>query len=326
MPAAPSALGVADVLVADIGGTNARFAISDAAGVLHDMQVLTAAKFPHIAEAISTYLSGVARPRPKNACFAVACPTHGPEIKLTNSTWRFRKADIAQQFGFARFAVINDFEALAASVPSLTGERLQVLRPGTADPEAICLVIGPGTGLGVGGYVPAGTTWALISGEGGHVGFAPTTEREVRLWQQMRAKYGRVSAERVLNGAGLANIHRFLAAEAGQPAEEGIDAPEVSRRALAGDATATEAVLMFFEILGSVAGDLALAFGSRGGVYIGGGITPKLLDFARRSQLVARFLDKGRIADMLAPVPISVIMDERAALYGAWRSFNREAS
>jgi glucokinase len=314
-----------DLLVADIGGTNARFAVSDRTGALHDVRVLSAAKFPNIDEAIASYLAGIGRDRPANACFAVACPTHGEEIKLTNSPWRFRKAAIAAEFGFARFAVINDFEALAASVPSLTGDRLQVLRPGKADPQAICLVIGPGTGLGVGGYVPAGATWALISGEGGHVGFAPTTDREVRLWQQMRAKYGRVSAERVLNGAGLANIHRFLAGEAGQ-AIPGIDGPEVSRRALAGDAIATEAVLLFFEILGSVAGDLALAFGARGGVYIGGGITPKLLDFARRSQLVARFLDKGRIADLLAPVPISVIMDERAALYGAWRTFNREAT
>lgn len=314
-----------DVLVADIGGTNARFAISDESGALHDVRVLGAASFPNLAQAISTYLSGIARDHPANACFAVACPTHGEEIKLTNSPWRFRKAEIAAEFGFRHFAVINDFEALAASVPSLTGDRLQVLRPGTPDPQAISLVIGPGTGLGVGGYVPAGRTWALISGEGGHIGFAPTTDREVRLWQQMRAKYGRVSTERVLNGAGLVNVHRFLAGEAGAAVEE-IDAPEVSRRALAGDTIATEAVLMFFEILGSVAGDLALAFGARGGVYIGGGITPKLLDFARRSQLVARFLDKGRIADLLAPVSISVIMDERAALYGAWRTFNREAT
>lgn len=314
-----------DLLVADIGGTNARFALSDASGGLHDVQVLTAAKFPSIADAIATYLGGISRPRPTQACFAVACPTHGVEIKLTNSTWRFRKADIVAQFGLARFAVINDFEALAASVPSLTGDRLQVLRPGEADPKAIALVIGPGTGLGVGGYVPAGSNWALISGEGGHIAFAPTTEREVRLWQQLRAKYGRVSAERVLNGAGLGNVHRFLAGEAGQKVEE-IDGPEVSRRALAGEAIAVEAVLMFFEILGSVAGDLALAFGARGGVFIGGGITPKLLDFARRSRLVERFLDKGRIASLLAPVPISVIMDERAALYGAWRTFHREAA
>jgi glucokinase len=165
----------------------------------------------------------------------------------------------------------------------------------------------------------------LISGEGGHVAFAPTTDREVRLWQQLRAKYGRVSAERVLNGAGLVNVHQFLAGEGGRAAEE-IDAPGISRLARAGDALATETVLMFFEILGSVAGDLALAYGSRGGVYIGGGITPKLLDFAKRSNLIQRFLDKGRVAGMLAPVPISVIMDERAALYGARRQFDREAS
>lgn len=315
-----------DVLVADIGGTNARFAISDEAGALHEMRILSAASFPNLDGAISEYLSGVSRGEPTKACFAVACPVHGPEIKLTNSSWRFVRTEIAKQFGFALFSVINDFEALAASVPSLTGDKVDVLRPGQADPEAISLVIGPGTGLGVGGYVPAGKgAWALISGEGGHIAFAPTTEREVRLWQQLRAKYGRVSAERVLNGAGLVNVLHFLAGEGGRGVEE-IDAPEISRRARAGDALATEAVLMFFDILGSVAGDLALAYGARGGVYIGGGITPKLLDFARRSNLIQRFLDKGRVAGMLAPVPISVIMDERAALYGARRQFDREAS
>lgn len=315
-----------DVLVADIGGTNARFAISDESGALHEMRILSAASFPNLDGAISEYLSGIGRGRPTQGCFAVACPVHGPEIKLTNSPWRFVKGDIARQFAFKRFSVINDFEALAASVPSLTGDKVEVLRPGQADPEAVCLVIGPGTGLGVGGYVPAGKgAWALISGEGGHVAFAPTTDREVRLWQQLRAKYGRVSAERVLNGAGLVNVHQFLAAEGGRAIEE-VDAPGISRLARAGDALATEAVLMFFEILGSVAGDLALAYGSRGGVYIGGGITPKLLDFARRSELIPRFLDKGRVAGMLAPVPISVIMDERAALYGARRQFDREAS
>ena len=315
-----------EVLVADIGGTNARFAISDPAGGLNELRILSAASFPNLGDAITEYLAGASRARPTRACFAVACPVHGPEIKLTNSPWRFTKGDIAQQFRFVPFSVINDFEALAASVPSLVGDKVHVLRPGDADPEAISLVIGPGTGLGVGGYVPAGkSAWALIAGEGGHIAFAPTTEREVRLWQQLRTKYGRVSAERVLNGAGLANVHRFLAGESGQAIEE-IDAPEISRRAKAGDALATEAVLMFFEILGSVAGDLALAYGARGGVYIGGGITPKLLEFAERSNLVQRFLDKGRIASMLAPVPISVIMDQCAALYGARRQFDREAA
>jgi glucokinase len=185
-------------------------------------------------------------------------------------------------------------------------------------------VIGPGTGLGVGAYVPAGRgAWAVISGEGGHVGLAPNTDQEIRLWQRMREKYGRVSAERVLNGAGLVNVYRFMADEAGQQSGE-IDAPEISRRALAGEETAVNSVLMFFDMLGSVTGDLALAFGSRGGVYIGGGITPKLLDFARRSNFIDRFLDKGRVSAILQAMPIWVILEERAALYGVRRQFDRE--
>lgn len=316
----------ADLLVADIGGTNARFAVSDAEGALHEVRVLHAARFPKIDEAITAYFADLERPRPRQACFAVACPASGPEIKLTNSSWRFVKADLRQAFQFERFVVINDFEALAASVPILNGAQLAELRPGTPDPTSVSLVIGPGTGLGVGAYVPAGKdAWAVISGEGGHVGFAPNTEEEVRLWRRMREKYGRVSAERVLNGAGLVNVYRFMAEEAGQQIGE-LDAPEISRRALAGEELATNAVLMFFDMLGSVAGDLALAFGSRAGVYIGGGITPKLLDFARRSNFIERFLDKGRVAAILQSMPIWVILEERAALYGVRRQFDREGA
>jgi glucokinase len=315
-----------DLLVADIGGTNARFAISDGDGALHEVRILHAAKFPKIEEAVAAYFTDLKRPRPKQACFAVACPAKGAEIKLTNSSWRFVKEELRQNFQFERFVVINDFEALAASVPVLKGAQLAELRPGVADPTSVSLVIGPGTGLGVGAFVPAGkSAWAVISGEGGHVGFAPNTEQEIRLWQRMREKYGRVSAERVLNGAGLVNVYRFMADEAGQPVGE-IDAPEISRRALAGEEVAVNTVLTFFEMLGSVTGDLALAFGSRGGVYIGGGITPKLLDFARRSKFIDRFLDKGRVAAILHSMPICVILEERAALYGVRRQFDREVS
>jgi glucokinase len=315
-----------DLLVADIGGTNARFAISDREGTLQELRVLHAANFPKIDEAIAAYFAELKRPRPKQACFAVACPAKGVEIKLTNSSWRFVKEELRRNFQFERFVVINDFEALAASVPVLKGPQLAELRPGVADPTSVSLVIGPGTGLGVGAFVPAGkSAWAVISGEGGHVGFAPNTEQEIRLWQRMREKYGRVSAERVLNGAGLVNVYRFMADEAGQPAGE-IVAPEISRRALAGEEVAVDTVLMFFDMLGSVTGDLALAFGSRGGVYIGGGITPKLLDFARRSRFIERFLDKGRVAAILHSMPICVILEERAALYGVRRQFDREVS
>jgi glucokinase len=315
-----------DLLVADIGGTNARFALSDPAGALHDVRVLSAASFPNLDEAIAAYFAGLTRPRPTQACFACACPTHGPEIKFTNSSWRFVKVDLKQKFQFDRFVVINDFEALAASVPTLSGAQLASLRAGTPDPSSISLVVGPGTGLGVGGYVPAGKgAWAVISGEGGHVGFAPNTDQEVRLWQRMREKYGRVSNERVLNGAGLVNVYRFLADEAGRQVGE-IDAPEISKRALTGDDIAINTVLMFFDMLGSATGDLALAYGSRGGVYIGGGITPKLLDFARRSNFINRFLDKGRVSAILQSMPIWVILEERAALYGVRRQFDREGT
>jgi glucokinase len=202
-----------DLLVADIGGTNARFAIGVPDGSLHEPRVLHAANFPKIDEAIAAYFAELKRPRPTQACFAVACPAKGPEIKLTNSSWRFVKEELRRNFQFERFVVINDFEALAASVPVLKGAQLAELRPGVADPASVSLVIGPGTGLGVGAFVPAGkSAWAVISGEGGHVGFAPNTEQEIRLWQRMREKYGRVSAERVLNGAARSTRRKSPAA------------------------------------------------------------------------------------------------------------------
>src|SRR4029453_5420912 len=142
-----------DLLVADIGGTNARFALSDANSVMHDVRVLSAASFPNLDEAITAYFAGLTRPRPTRACFAVACPAHGPEIKFPNSPWRFVQAELRQHFRFERFVVINDFEALAASVPILKGQQLAELRPGDPDPSSVSLVIGPGTGLGVGAYV-----------------------------------------------------------------------------------------------------------------------------------------------------------------------------
>src|SRR4029453_1258024 len=233
-----------DLLVADIGGTNARFALSDANSVMHDVRVLSAASFPNLDEAITAYFAGLTRPRPTRACFALSCPAHGPEIKFTNSPWRFVKAALKQEFQFERFVVINDFEALAASVPTLDGAQVAALRAGTADPSSVSLVIGPGTGLGVGAYVPAGkSAWAVISGEGGHIGFAPNTDQEIRLWQRMREKYGRVSAERVLNGAGLVNVYRFMTDEGGQQIGE-IDAPEISRRAPAGEEISGKAVVV----------------------------------------------------------------------------------
>lgn len=315
-----------DVLVADIGGTNARFGVSRGMShALDHIETLSVQDFPTIEGAVDRYVTQLGKDRPRAACFAVACHARDDTVTLTNSPWRFSKRAFAARFGFDRFAVANDFEALAACVPLLQSSQLEVVRSGTILPRDQKLVIGPGTGLGVAGLAPAGEDdWAVISGDGGHIAFGPGNPREDRLLCDLRKRFGRVSAERLLSGDGLVNIYRFLALDStGREVEK--SAVEITQRAVEGsDPLAIETALLFLELLGAVAGDLALVFGARGGVYIGGGITPRLKPLLLQSRLVPRFLEKGRVSDLITPVPIYIIIEKRAGLIGARAHFDRE--
>lgn len=311
-------------LVADIGGTNARFALVQQGGSnLDRMKTLSAADYPNIGTAITTYLDW-ADARPQIACFAVACPAREDEISFTNSTWRFSRRETARHFGWSRFATVNDFEALALGVPHAPAKGLHMVRPGTPEPKAPRAVLGPGTGFGVSGLIcDRQGGWVALAGEGGHVSFAPQDEVEIDLLRYLQARFDRVSCERVLSGDGLVNIYEFLSIKAGKPAERPSPA-EISARGLEQDERiARDALRRFCAILGSAAGDLALILGSTGGVYIGGGIVPRLLPILLDSRFEERFANKGRLSSLLTDMPIYVILDNTLALLGAAATLNQ---
>jgi glucokinase len=310
-------------LVADIGGTHARFALHDpATHALSAQRTIAAAAHPDIASAIRGYLGSVSVSDVTAVCFAVAGPASSDLIEFTNSPWKFSRSALERELGFRRLRVVNDFTALALGIPHVEPQDLHCLRPGVADPHAPKAVLGPGTGLGVSGLIPCqvadgGMKWIALSGEGGHVGFAPTGEIEIALLRFLTRERDRASVERVLCGEGLTNLYEFLAEHAGQPRRRPAPAEITDMAVGQRDPLAQQAVELFCAILGSVAGDLALTLGARGGVYIGGGIAPRILQALSTSRFVERFLAKGRLAKMLEPVPVQVILDPVAALRGA---------
>ncbi len=303
-------------LVADIGGTNARFALVEDAAP-RDARVLSTADFADVAAAAGDYLSRAGGARPTAACFAVACPVRGDRIVLTNSPWSFSIEAVRRRLGLERLLVVNDFKALGAAVPLLRAD--ERVRIGGRDPVAgrPAALLGPGTGLGVAGLVPCGDDIQVVEGEGGHIGFAPADEREIELLRLLARRYGRVSAERVLSGPGLVAVHEALATLHGETAER-LDATQIVERGRSGaDARCRETLDLFCAALGAVAGDLALLFGAHGGVYIGGGIAPRIVGLLAQSDFRRRFEDKGRIAGFIADVPAFVITAEMPALSGA---------
>ena len=307
------------VLVADIGGTNARFAIAEVAGssiTVRDPQTFRAEDFETVRDAADAYLEAVSD-RPQRACFAVAGPVVDNGADFTNSHWRLRAAEIEKPLGLDAFLAVNDFYALAKGVGRLPEDAFLAIKDGTPDPVAPQLVIGPGTGLGQALIVPTASGEKIVPTEGGHVSFAPRTEEEFAIMKFIAREHPRVSVERLLSGRGLVNIHRALCAIADTP-RISLRADEITAAATTGEyPIAVKAVDMFCELLGRVAGDAVLSTGARGGVVLGGGILPKIRDAFVKSAFVDRFTDKGRMSDYVGAAPVRLIVQEGGALYGA---------
>lgn len=305
------------VLVADIGGTNARFALADP--VTHSIgeaENFRAEDFETIADAAHAYLESTGE-KPKAACFAVAGPIGGEEITFTNSHWKFRPDEIRAALNLERFLPVNDFYALASSIHHLPGDYFIPVKAGRGDPTAPTLVIGPGTGLGQALIVPFGDRRRIVSTEGGHVSFAPRTDEEIAVLKFIAREHPRVSVERLLSGRGLVNIHRALCSMS-DTQRISLRADEITAAAIEGKyPIAAKAVEMFCAVLGRVAGDAVLATGAGGGVVLGGGILPRIKDLFLKSAFIDRFLDKGRMANYVAVPPIRMIVKEGAALVGA---------
>lgn len=313
-------------LVADIGGTNARFALVDAGAAppcLREQRSLPAAEYASLEHAIEHYLATTGA-KPTQAALAVACPVTGDEIRLTNRAWSFSQRELRERLGLAQLRVLNDFGAVAHAVPALAAEDVVTLHGDPSlPPRGPVSVIGPGTGLGVALLTGApGRGWQVIETEGGHVGFAPIGEEEARIARWVSARFGRCSTERLLSGAGLSHIDAALAAGedtkvAPDWAKALRDPAAIVAAALDGhDLNARRTLARFCAVLGSVAGDAALIHGART-VMIAGGVVPRFLPFLRSSAFRERFLAKGRFAAYLESVAIHAIVHPQPGLLGA---------
>ncbi len=296
-------------LVGDVGGTNARFGWQDDAGApITRVQVLPCAEHASLLAAIRTYLADQGLPAPASVAIGIANPVTGDRVHMTNHHWAFSIGELREALGAARMLVVNDFTALALALPRLQPAQKRQVGPGEAVAGAAIGLIGPGTGLGVSGLLPAGAHYLPIAGEGGHVTLPAGNAREFAVIECLRRRYGHVSAERVLSGAGLVDLYHALSEVDGLQGRE-ITAPAevLARAAEHPQSRAAEAQDLFCGFLGAVAGDLALTLGARGGVYIGGGIVPRLGERFEASPFRARFEAKGRFAAYLAQVPTWVI-------------------
>jgi len=315
-------------LLADVGGTNARFAWQASAGApITDVRVLPCADHPTLQAAMHAYLAGLNQGRPLAAAIAIANPITGDEVRMTNHHWVFLQSAVKAEFGLQNLQLLNDFTALALALPALPADELRQVGGGAAVPEAPIALLGAGTGLGVSGLLPDRRGgWLPINGEGGHVTLPAVSARERLVMDGLIQRYGRASAERLLCGQGLVDACAILCAADGVPERALANAAEVTEAALSGRLPqAVETLDLFCALLGSVAGNLALTLGARGGVYIGGGIVPRLGDRFAQSPFRARFEAKGRFSAYLQAIPVWVITSAQSpALMGAARALDAD--
>jgi len=305
-------------LVADIGGTHARFALIAPGGrdVISPV-IMTCAEFPGLAEAAQAYLKKtVPDARPRVAAFDVAGPVTGDTAALTNHPWRIQISAVRRALRLDRLEVINDFAALAYAVPRLVSADKSTIRAGAKNASGPIGVVGPGTGLGVAAVIPNKSGgWVPLASEGGHVTIAAVDEREEAILGELRRRFGHVSAERVVSGPGLANVYEAVCAVAKKKADP-LTPEQVTERARAGDPLPAEALALFFAWLGNVAGNLALTVGATGGIAVAGGIVPRYLPLLAASKFEERFLDKGRLRAYLEPIPVYVVTHPLPAFIG----------
>jgi glucokinase len=303
------------VLVGDIGATNARFGLVSNRN-LNSISSFEVAKFGQFADVLAIFLKEhCSQTQIHQAFLAIAGPVKGERVPLTNSSWVIDAGELQTGFGL-QVRIVNDFEAVALSLPSLTSTDLAQIGGGRPEAGAPKAVFGPGSGLGVACLIDHSERRIVIASEGGHATLAPICEQEDHIVAHLRKRFGHVSAERAISGSGLENIYQAIAAR------EGLDIPprnaaEITKNAFSGECQlARQSLYAFCAFLGSFAGNVALTFGARGGVYIAGGISPRILDFLIRSEFRERFEGKGRLRNYLEAIPSYVITHPAAALIG----------
>jgi len=316
-------------LVADIGGTNARFAIHDiSTNELKEVTVLSVAEHPTFMGALQHLLTHIEKmdewkTSPQASCLAVACPVDREHIRFTNSDWGFTRAELSQALNHAAVDVINDFSAIAYAIPAL--KPFEWVQIGGSQPHAEhpIAILGPGTGLGISTLLPINDGYKVMQSEGGHVDFAPVNSREIDILKQLQKRFDRVSVERLLSGSGIVNIYNALCA---LESVEAIfnSAQQITDAAVNGkDELAQETFAIFCQVLGSTASNLALTTAAKGGVYIAGGIVPRFVDFIKTSDFRQRFEDKGRFRDYVKDIPVRIILKQHLGLFGAMQKLNQ---
>ncbi len=305
------------ILIGDIGGTNARFAILvDSQAAPKEFPNVRTADFVNIDEAIQSEILDKTSIQPRSAVLAVAGPVSGDEIDLTNCDWVVRPKKMFETLGLSDIVVLNDFEAQALATVALGEDSMDRIVEGKSDRWGSRVVLGPGTGLGVAGMVHSRHMWIPVPGEGGHVDIGPRTARDQEIWPHIERIEGRVSAEQMLCGRGLVNVYRaVVAANSGTP--RFADPAEITAAGLdKSDAEAVEALDVFVTCLGRLAGDLALVFMSRGGVFLTGGIAQKIIPALKEGRFRAAFEDKAPHTALVKNMPVYVITHPRGAEAG----------
>ena len=305
-------------LIADIGGTNARFALVDEGSITPQHErTLPCSHYRSLVDAVMAYLDDVSEPMPDTAAFAIATPVSDDHIVMTNHIWDLSVKDTRKILGLKSLKVLNDFTALALCLSFLRDSDYQKVGQGEPVEMQTKAVIGPGTGLGVSGAIYAGKYWLPLQGEGGHVSYGALNDREADILNIIRPHHKFISAESLVSGAGLVLLYKSIAICDGM-AHELLSPKQIVSKALSGaDAVAKEAVDMFCQILGSIAANLALTLGAHGGVFIGGGIVPRLGEYFTDSTFRARFEYNSRFGEYLARIPTYVITSKYPALIGA---------
>jgi glucokinase len=302
-------------LLADIGATFARFALEQGPGRIDHVVVLNCDDYAGFEEVTRAYLQSQAQ-LVRHAAIAIANPIDGDQVRMTNRNWAFSIEAVRQALQLDTLLVVNDFTALAMALPRLSAADRVQIGAGSPRENAVIGLLGPGTGLGVSGLIPTEERWVTLGSEGGHASFSPSDARELSILQYAWQRYAHVSAERLVSGGGIELCYEALSVAAGRGAQR-LAAPLIVDAALSGkDAICVDALQCFCAMLGTIAGDLALTLGAFGGVYIGGGIVPRLGQFFAESAFRQRFEAKGRFATYLAGIPTYVISAAQPALLG----------
>ncbi len=304
-------------LIADIGGTNARFGIVDERGT-RDLIYLPCQDYTGPAEAAEDYFNRIGlKDKPEIGVIAVAGPVQGDLINFTNLQWSFRSSRLQKDLQLQSLAVMNDFKAVALAVPGIDPQLVRKIGGGEALKDGAIGVIGPGTGLGVASLIWSGSHYIAQPGEGGHVTMPPVNEREYAIFQQLRVKYHHISAERVCSGKGLENLYNAIRVLDDKMESPDLDAPAISENAIKGKCEiCREALNLMLGFLGRISGNLALTLGAQGGVYIAGGIPTKLGDYFEASAFLDEFQSKGRHKDLMKTIPVFMINHDAIGLLG----------